>query len=349
MLRVENTHPIPLITLTSPDSISKDLSLSLPLPWHERAITWLSEREKKIEAILPNFFFQDKIDNLGRYVEKQFAPLHTFNAWLMNNGQGAWYKQLATFLVKLPLRVARNFVCLIYDIIRTTLQTLTHPVQAVVKLAKLLVSLAYQLTLPETWSKIGAGIIGANLGQALVTGNPFSVIGMGVGGAMLLAGLSFGTFKAAIQAEKEHRWQEVKGALVRQVKQLPESMLTGFCMGLMLGVIQMEIEKYGKRIYNETVSSEVNKQLKNYHLPASSDIQLSPARDVIIKWPVEEASNNTALFALKLSNLAEVENGNLVFTIPANVANVPAFALPEPLSTALECASITTAAVPTWN
>lgn len=210
--------------------------------WHERAISHLNKFEKKIDAAIPNLEIQNKIDAIGRHLQKKFAPLGQFNQWLDDNGHGAWYDQLATFLVLLPARAVRNIIRLIYQVIKGLIYSVVHPLKALSKVAKLLVTLVHELTKPETWSKLGVGMIGASLGQALVTGNPFSVIGLGIGGALTVAGLTGGALKAAIRAQKGFKLQAVKHNLFQQAKQLPEVMLTGFAMGLIIGGIQMACE-----------------------------------------------------------------------------------------------------------
>ncbi len=80
----------------------------------DRIITKLSIWDCKLDTILPNFFFQNKLDEIGRFIQQKFEPLKKFNQWLDSNGHGAWYQKLATFLVKLPMRSVRNIVQLLY-------------------------------------------------------------------------------------------------------------------------------------------------------------------------------------------------------------------------------------------
>lgn len=205
--------------------------------WHERTISKLDSYDLLLEEKLPNFKIQDKIDRLGRNIKEKFAPLKEFNTWLNSNGHGAWYMQLATFLVKLPLRAMRNIIKMLFDIVKAAIYSVVHPLKALNHLAKLIVNLIYELTKPETWTKIGVGVMGASLGQLAVSGNPLSAIGLGVGAALAITGLTIGALQAALEVEDGHRKEAALQNLLKQVKGMPESALTGFCMGLLIGGI----------------------------------------------------------------------------------------------------------------
>ncbi|MBS0655329.1 MAG: hypothetical protein JSR46_06110 [Verrucomicrobia bacterium] len=209
--------------------------------WHDRAISQLDAWEYALDEKIPNFPIQDKIDSFGRKLKEEFAPLTAFNTWLDSNGDGAFFEQLATFLVKLPARVVRNIVEVLYNIVHTAIYAAVHPLKALNQLAKLLVTLVYELTKPETWTMIGAGMVGAGAGQLAVTGNPLSAIGIGIGGALLIGGLSVGALQAALEAEEGKRGEAALKNLELQAKEIPEAMLTGFCMGLLIGAISKAV------------------------------------------------------------------------------------------------------------
>lgn len=204
---------------------------------HERTIAKLDSYDLFLDQKIPNFPIQNKIDRLGQKIKEKFAPLTKFNKWLDSNGHGSWYRQLAIFLVKLPLRVVRNILKLLYDIVKTAIYAAVHPLKALNHLAKQMVNLIYELTKPETLTKIGAGVMGASLGQLAVTGNPFSAIGLGVGAALAIGGLSLGALQAALEAEEGQRSEAALHNLWSQVKGMPEAALTGFCLGLLIGAI----------------------------------------------------------------------------------------------------------------
>lgn len=211
-------------------------------PWQERSILHLENCEKRLDEKIPNSAAQNKIDALGRKIELKFAPLKKFNDRLDCNGNGSWYKQLATFLYKLPIRAVRNIIRLIYNIVKSALYAAVHPLKAVLKLAKLFMLLTDELTKPATWSKIGAGVIGASVGHSFVSGNPFSVIAIGIGTAMVVGGFTAGAIKAALHAEHDARLQRVKDEILKQAIELPESALTGFFIGVITGGIQRVVQ-----------------------------------------------------------------------------------------------------------
>jgi hypothetical protein len=232
----EKIVKLPLPEAVKPEAV-KDLS------WEKRAVSQLNEWDTALDGWMPNWVLQDKIDQLGTHIEDMFSSLPTFNSWLRNNGDGAWYIQLATYLVKLPLKAAHNIVNLLYNTIKGILYGATHPLKGLNAVAKQMVLLAHALTQPETWSKIGAGVIGAGLGQALIFGNPVSVIAMGLGAACAIAGVSFGALKAAIEAEEGKKFDAIVENVGGQFKQIPESLLTGFFMGLLIGGIKKMLTK----------------------------------------------------------------------------------------------------------
>lgn len=259
--------------------------------WNERIIRNLNRIEIALDEEIPNFPIQEKIDKIGQFIEKKLDRLGIFNQWLDSNGHGKWYQQLATFLAKLPMRAVRNIVRLLYNIVKSALFAAVHPLKALNNLAKLLVNLIHELTKPATWSKIGAGIIGASLGHALVTGNPLSVIGLGVGAAMVIGGLSVGALKAAVQEEQGKRLQAVANAVWGQIKQLPEPALTGFVMGLITGGIERAIQKSAlSKPKNYTVSDPQEAQkyadqfIKDHNLPEYTHVELDPSGNIIIHW-----------------------------------------------------------------
>lgn len=248
----------------------------------------LSKREIKqlswdewIVSKVPGFEFQNKIDALGREIESKFKPLFDFNDWLNANTDGSWYKQLALFLVKLPLKAARNIISLLYNVIKSILNTAVHPVQSLVGLVKMVIALVKALARPETWSKIGAGIMGASAGQALAMGNPVSLIALGIGGALLVGGLSVSTFLAALREESvgEH--------LLNQAQELSEAALTGFLVGLLLGGVQRFVSDCQTRVYLEkTRHFKSFEEAERYADVFAKYYDLPPPSDVIWhSWP----------------------------------------------------------------
>lgn len=275
-----------------------------PTPLRDRAIEVLNGVDRSLNGWMPNWILQTKMDELGRYIENKFSCFGEINQWLRSNGQGAWYSQLATYLVKLPLCAAYNVIHLLYEIVKGILQTVVHPLESLTRLAKMIIALLYALTLPETYCKIGAAMIGAGLGQALILDVPVSMIAMIIGGSLLAAGLSFGALKEAIVAEQGKKSAAVLDFFGKQLKQVPESFLTGFYMGLLIGGIRKAMasqqgrQQQIKLQNNSSIHTQAEAEayaaefIKNHHFPSSDSVYLDPSSgDVILKFSSEAADH----------------------------------------------------------
>ncbi len=284
------------------------------LAWNERAISYLTTLENRLDKKIPNIPIQTGIDQLGEAIQKQFAPLKRFNQWLDSNGEGNWFQKLHTFLIKLPFRAARNVLRLLYLVIKSAFYAATHPLKSLVKLAKLTVSLIHALTLPETWSKIGAGMIGASIGQSLAMGNPLSVVGIGIGAALAAAGLTVGAFKAAVQAEKGKKAKAFGHNLFTQIKGVPEDALTGLYFGLLVGAVRRLIPAK-KAPANSGLSPEEAKALgkafaDKYKLPECSHVEVLPDGQLKMWWAERAAQKfiepNRVRFGLEQAKRFEI-------------------------------------------
>lgn len=266
-----------LLTLeTGQDTVKKSCK--------ERAITYLNKLETRLDEKMPNLGIQNRADQIGSYLQSKFAPLEKFNTWLNSNGQGTWYAQLATFLAKLPARAVRNIINLLYGIIKTAIYSAIHPLKSLNHLAKLLISLVDALTKPETWSKMGVGMMGASLGQAVSSGNPLSVIGLGIGGAMTIGGLTAGALKSAMNEEKGNKAEAAKQNLLSQAKELPETALTGFCIGLIIGGIQRAMQKdYIVSDYEEA-KRYADQFIRDHDLTPYTAVELDSSGGIRIIW-----------------------------------------------------------------
>lgn len=226
--------------------------------WDERLIKRVEKSEVELDRILPNFNFQNRYDQLMAEIEREFnSPNNSwnqFNAWLEDNGHGNWNSQLGIFLAKLPLKAARNILRLFIKVLKTAMQAplwvLMHPLKAPLELAKLLVVLVQNLIQPETWTKMGLGVIGTSLANATCSYNPIGVFGIGIGAALTISGISVGTLKTALYAKKDVRWNTTKSYLVEQAKSISEDLLTGYCLGLLIHGTQKIIRECQKAHHN---------------------------------------------------------------------------------------------------
>lgn len=255
---------LPSSQVPLPNPISHTSKATHSIGLKDRLIAKLDDCESRLIKFMPNNKCQENFDKVWEKIqaEKEDSCLNRFNQWLADNGHGQWYKQVATYLAKLPLRAAYNVLSLLFNLIKTALsippQLIMHPLRAPIKLAKLLVNLVHALMQPETWAKIGAGMIGSTLGQAALASNPIGLMAIGIGGALVLGGLTIGTLKTAIVAEKGMGFRDVKCYLKEQLLKMPENALTGFCMVMLLEGIQQIIRGVQKLVRNSKHANNIS-------------------------------------------------------------------------------------------
>ena len=222
--------------------IKEDENIQLdahPRDWAGRIVACLNSWDVQIDTLFPeNIQIQNTADQFAAKIKERFAPFIELNQWLEESGNGDWNKRLAESLVKLPLRSARNVVSYLYSVISNILYTAAHPLKGLTHIATRIVVLLDELTKPENWAKIGCGSIGALAGQSLVLGNPLSLVGLAIGGAVIVAGLSIDALDAAIRCEKGKEMETIKARLWAQAEQAPETLLTGFFTGMLIGGIR---------------------------------------------------------------------------------------------------------------
>jgi hypothetical protein len=269
-----------------------------------RMIQYFSSAEEFFDKKLPDNTLQKKMDEMGLYLEEKFACFPEFNQWLNTNNEGDWYQKLAMFLVKLPPKAARNVIRLLYDVIHSLLYGMAHPLKATARAGKNLVLLVEELSKPHNWSKMGSSMIGASFGQFLGTGgvNPLSIVGVGIGGALLIAGISVDSLKVVTSAKDETAAMET---LQGHVAALPEALMTGFCMGMLLGAIQRGMQVHQKNLYAVTDRSTArvwaNKYVAAHHMPPPNQVFWTHSKHVVMQWrhPVHMAGRSRNLWFIK--------------------------------------------------
>lgn len=240
-----------------------EAAVSTVWSWRDHAISKIDDWDKRLDVLMPNSPIQTRIDSLIEEIESIFEPLVEFNDWLNSNGHGAWHEQLAQFLVKLPFRAARNIVQQLYTVIKGIVFGVVHPLKAVNMVAKFLVLLPYELVKPETWSAMGAGILGASCGEAVIMGGFGSPIGVGIGGALLLGGVSVGTLKVMFEAAEEERLEKAGQYLVQQGQRLSEVFLTSFYTGIIIAAIRKVLAPEEKGAKAELQKREKSEQVNS--------------------------------------------------------------------------------------
>lgn len=214
------------------------VSAMQPISWVDQAISFLDDLDTKIDEGFPQNILQTKIDELASRIKEKFSSCEGFDLWLQENNATEWYTQLATYLVKLPPKAAWNVIAALHNAISQALYLAVHPVKGLNSLAKSTVILLNELTKSETWTKMGAGSIGMLTAQGMILGGPISLIGLGIGGALLVGGISVGAIPAMFEAETGKELDVLFDKIKEYAKQLPEAFLTGVFSGLLIGGIR---------------------------------------------------------------------------------------------------------------
>lgn len=227
--------------------------------WVTSSINFLDNLDPKINEGFPQNILQTNIDSLASQIKEKFSSLPNFDQWLQENNATEWYTQLATYLVKLPPKAALNAINGLYNLISQALYVAVHPVAGLNSLAKSIILFLNELSKSENWAKMGAGSIGALTAQGLILGGPLSLIGLGIGGALIAGGLSAEYFTALSTAEEGAELDVLLDQIKKYAKQLPESFLTGVFTGLLIGGIRRAFSSSPtKPVFRETAKVNFN-------------------------------------------------------------------------------------------
>lgn len=145
--------------------------------------------------------------------------------------------QAVFFTTLLIPKVLRNIVGLVYNTLKLICEFCVHPLDTIASCILFLSRAILALKDPKLFSSAGAGVIGLAIGQGIIT--PQSIIAYIVGASLIGVGFLYGAIKAAVNAEEGGRWEAVIKELEDQIKDLPESFLTGLLMGVTLGAIEI--------------------------------------------------------------------------------------------------------------
>lgn len=206
---------------------------------HTEILNNLDAIEKKTDELLPNSHLQNKLDDLAAQIKNEFSPLIEFNAWLEETSQEEeFYVNLSYYLVKLPMRSARNIITSLYSVISTALYMGVHPLKGSQYLTRSIYNLLHELSKPETWPKMGAGSIGFLAGQSMMLGNPVSLMGFALGGALIASGVSYRSIMNVVHSEKGKEIETLKDSVKQELKNLPDQMMVGLFTGLLFGGVE---------------------------------------------------------------------------------------------------------------
>lgn len=197
-----------------------------------------------LDRLLPNNRLQLALDDFGKKIEELLQPASAFNDWLKSSGHGQWHQKLCIWLLKAPLRLVAKVIQIVYGTIKCIAYSAVHPLKALIEFAKVFVEFIYSLTESITYTKMGAGTIGASLAQAALSGG-FGVhayIGLAIGGGLLVIGMLWGTIEAAITAEKGQILRTVANEFWQHSKAIPISLIVGFLFALVIGAVSIGLQ-----------------------------------------------------------------------------------------------------------
>lgn len=272
---------------------------------------WNERWNDKLDEFLPNNSLQTSLDEFGRKIEELLQPAHQFSNWIDRTEDG-WFTNLSLSLVKLPLAAVRNVLRLIYNIAKALVYLAVHPIKFLVDALHFLTELIKSLAKPETYTKIGAGIVGSSLSQMVFTGG-VSCIGLALGVALIGIGLAAGAIVAHVKGES------VADAAYKQLKTIPECMLTGFLIGLVVGALKQLFTAKHVTVQNHTLDDAaardfVNQYIKNFpkQYPTPTEVHLLPDGTIIASWKGADLIHFVKVDPLWMDNLAApLENGGL--------------------------------------
>lgn len=265
--------------------------------WYGRAKVTIKEWDQRLEDWMPNFMWQNRYDQFERSVHAKLEGLKRLNRLIDLPSDGPVVKQLLLFLVRLPLKVARNIIALLFDLLENIVKSSVHPLKAGLRLADFMVDLVKALTKPESLSKMGAGILGASAGHMLL-GNPVSTIGLFIGAALLLAGYGW-TF---VEDFKNQVPIEMR---LGRLGSIIEAFCTGLALGLIAGSIQKALRPQGYKFTNlEEAKEFADRFIEDNHLPNYTSLSLDNGK-VILSWSGQEV----------LAELAKAEESIVTFDL----------------------------------
>lgn len=169
-----------------------------PVVWLGRVVVVLDEWDDYLHHI-PNFPVQDRLDSWGEIINREISAIPTFQSWLEDNQGDEWATQMAAYLALLPAKTADDFISSLFSTIKAIVYGLVHPLNGAVMGGKFLVGIAHSFVEIDRWHRSGARLLGSSIENALSTKGPISPIKFALGGALLIAGLTFEPLSLALE------------------------------------------------------------------------------------------------------------------------------------------------------
>lgn len=267
-----------------------------PKRLHDYLIQKLTDVDQTLDHVLPNWIFQsvmdqageniqNKINDLSQYLRAQLGISAPFNEWLNNHDADTWYKELAIYVGKLPLKGIYQVVSLLRHIIEISCYSIVHPLKAFGSFAQYLIDFIYSFTQAETWCILGASMASSSVGQSLISGNPLFSLGIAIGGALFLAGLSAHALQAATQAKEDSRLESAEKAVKQLLARLPAAVVRSMFMGFLIGKIQ-RLAFNSFQTINRQAAEQYVQNFLNHHpaLGRPSVVNIDPSGEIILTW-----------------------------------------------------------------
>jgi hypothetical protein len=196
-----------------------------------------------LDQALPNFSFQTAIDETIQAAEASFLESSGPAAlWLNTTPKGSLLTQVFVLAATFPMRILCNFFVMLLKLVKAVVYVLTHPLQSIFKGIDLFLQFVEKFTEAKTWTIMGAGFVGASIGQCAV-GNPFSLPMLTIGLVMMVIGLVAGGFSAAWVADAGEGINAALTECYEHLIKLPAALATGFLTGLIVGGIQHSVHE----------------------------------------------------------------------------------------------------------
>ncbi len=210
--------------------------------WHKETIEILNKKGLELDEAGPSNKLQELLDT---FYTTRIEPIlkHKnalkFNAWLDSNGEVEWYKKLGAALAKTPLLAARAILNQVFSVLKALIFPLVHPKKALVEAGFLFVNFLHSLSKPETYSKVGAGVLGTAIGFSLVVVQPPVFTTVAIGLALMGVSMAFEAVRSYANADAGQESKDVRNILFKKhVKQIPAAFATGLLSGLAAGAFQ---------------------------------------------------------------------------------------------------------------
>jgi hypothetical protein len=86
-------------------------------------------------------------------------------------------------------------------LLKGTVYSFVHPLKGSLHTLQFIIQFIYSLSKPETYTRLGSGVIGFSLAHVAISAGigPHAYIGLAVGGGLLLAGITSGAILAGLR------------------------------------------------------------------------------------------------------------------------------------------------------